>query len=192
MITRLIAGLVLGAAAGSLIGYFGKCASGSCPLTSTPLRGAMYGAALGLLIGFSFKPARQTETATAEDAVRAIPDREATAPANDGIFHVESAEAFRRQVLEAKIPCLVDFYSPSCPPCHRLAPVVERLAETYAGRAVVCKINVNEVPELARQYGIRSIPAVFFLKDGEVVEQLVGLRDEKDYARILDRLMTEG
>ncbi len=81
---------------------------------------------------------------------------------------------FESQVLHAARPVLVDFWADWCAPCHRVAPSVERLAETFEGQLTVGKVNVDEEPELARSYGIRSIPALLVFRDGKVVDQMAG------------------
>ncbi len=81
---------------------------------------------------------------------------------------------FESQVLRAALPVLVDFWADWCAPCHRVAPSVERLAETFEGQLTVGKVNVDEEPELARSYGIRSIPALLVFRDGRVVDHISG------------------
>ncbi len=81
---------------------------------------------------------------------------------------------FTDEILESSRPALVDFWAEWCAPCQRVPPAVERLAEKFDGQLTVGKVNVDEQPELARSYGIRSIPAFLVFRDGEVVDQLVG------------------
>ena len=74
--------------------------------------------------------------------------------------------------IEADGPVLVDFWAQWCAPCHMVAPAVERVAETYAGKATVGKLNVDEHPEIAGEFGIRSIPTLLVFKGGQVVDGL--------------------
>ena len=87
-------------------------------------------------------------------------------------------------------PVLVDFWAEWCAPCRMLAPTFERLAANYSDQVSFAKVNVDEVPEMAIQYGIRSIPTLLLLRDGEVVEEVVGARAYQDLARILDQHLT--
>lgn len=74
---------------------------------------------------------------------------------------------------------LVDFWAPWCGPCRMLSPVIDKLAEEFAGKAKVCKVNTDEQEELSAQFGIRSIPTMLFFKNGEVVDQMVGATSEQ-------------
>ena len=81
---------------------------------------------------------------------------------------------FKQEVLESDIPVLVDFWAAWCMPCKMVVPVVEQIAEKYQGKLKVCKLNVDEAPETAREYGIMSIPTLAVFKDGKVVEKVAG------------------
>ncbi len=82
---------------------------------------------------------------------------------------------FQSDVLDSAQPVLVDFWAEWCGPCHVMAPVIDDLATEFAGQVTVGKVNVDDEPALAVQYGIRSIPTILLFKDGKVIDQVVGV-----------------
>ena len=94
--------------------------------------------------------------------------------------------SFEEVVLGAGTPVLVDFWAPWCGPCLAMAPAVEELAGEYRGRVVFAKVNVDENPKVASQYGIRSIPTLLLFKDGKPMTQVVGLRPKSELKQHLD------
>jgi thioredoxin 1 len=91
------------------------------------------------------------------------------------------------QVVDGDLPVLVDFWAPWCGPCRAVAPTVERLAQEYAGRAVVAKLNVDENPRTAQRFDISGIPALFIFQRGQVVERLFGAQPEPVLRQALAR-----
>lgn len=92
------------------------------------------------------------------------------------VTHFTFTEAnFQDEVLDSTQPVLVDFWAPWCAPCRVMGPVVDGLAEAFAGQARVGSVNVDDYPALAAQYHIRSIPALVFFKNGQAVDQAVGV-----------------
>ncbi len=105
--------------------------------------------------------------------------------ASDKILHVTEA-TFDAEVLKSKQLVLVDFWATWCGPCRMIAPVLDELAEEYAGRVKICKVNVDDEPALAQRYKIMSIPAVFLFRDGEVAEKMVGARPKQAFADAIE------
>lgn len=84
---------------------------------------------------------------------------------------------------------MVDFWAPWCGPCRMLAPVIDKLAEQYEGKAKICKVNADEEQDLAVKYGVRSIPTILFMKDGEVVDQIIGASSQQEFENKIDSLL---
>ena len=94
---------------------------------------------------------------------------------------------FESAVLKTDRLALVDFWAPWCGPCRALAPVLEEIAKAYDGLANVIKVNVDESPKTALNYGVQSIPTLFFIREGKVRETLVGLTTKDNLAALIDR-----
>lgn len=94
--------------------------------------------------------------------------------------------SFEKEVLESKEPVLIDFYADWCGPCKMMAPVIEKLAEKYDGKAKVGKVNTDDEPELAQMFQVMSIPNMVIIKDGQVVDRIIGAVPQKELEAKLD------
>jgi thioredoxin 1 len=100
---------------------------------------------------------------------------------------VEIKEAkFHETVLQAQTLVLVDFWAPWCGPCRMVAPIVDELANEYDGRVAFFKINVDDNPKIASQYGVMSIPTLILFKNGQPVSNIVGYRPKAELKKNLD------
>jgi len=95
---------------------------------------------------------------------------------------------FQAEVLDSDKPVLVDFWATWCGPCRIIAPVIEELAADFEGKAIVGKVDVDHNPQVAMNFGIRSIPTLLFFKNGQVVDQLVGTASKRVLAERLENL----
>jgi thioredoxin 1 len=93
---------------------------------------------------------------------------------------------FETEVLNSEVPVLVDFWAEWCMPCRMLAPTIDKLADSYAGKVKVGKLDTDSNREVAMKYGISAIPTVILFKGGEVAQKFVGLKQEKEFKEALD------
>ena len=96
---------------------------------------------------------------------------------------------FDQMVLQSKTPVLVDFWAVWCGPCRMVAPVVEELAGEYEGKVTFAKLNVDENPKTAGQYGIMSIPTLLIFKDGAPVSNIIGFRPKAELKKSIDAVL---
>lgn len=108
--------------------------------------------------------------------------------ASANIKHVSDSN-FEGEVLKSETPVLVDFWAPWCGPCKAIAPVLDELADDYAGKLKVVKMNVDENPNTPARYGVRGIPNLLIIKGGQVKDQIVGAVPKGHLVRAVDQAL---
>ena len=98
---------------------------------------------------------------------------------NDENFETKTAEGI----------VLIDFWAPWCGPCKMLGPILDKVADEIGDKATIAKINVDNSPQLAQRFAVRSIPAIFILKNGQTVEQFVGVQDKQKLVSAIEALL---
>ena len=104
------------------------------------------------------------------------------------VLHVND-DNFETDVLKSDVPVLVDFHATWCGPCKQLAPIVEELANEYAGKAKMAKIDIDEAPGVASSHGIMAVPTLILFKNGQEVEKLTGGRRKPELVQLLNRVV---
>lgn len=97
---------------------------------------------------------------------------------------------FKTDVLESKMPVIVDFWAPWCGPCRIVSPVIDELAKEYEGKVKVGKMNVDENSQTAGQYGVMSIPSIVFFKNGQPVKTMVGAQGKDNYKQEIEQVLS--
>ena len=96
---------------------------------------------------------------------------------------------FEAEVIQSPLPVLIDFWAPWCAPCRAIAPVVEELSAVYSGKLKVVKMNVDDNPKTPARYGVRGIPNLLVIKNGEVKEQIVGAAPKAQLVKAIDTVL---
>lgn len=96
-------------------------------------------------------------------------------------------ENFESEVMKESMPVLIDYWAPWCMPCSMVSPIIDELSEMYSGKIKVCKVNLDEQGELASRAAVVNIPTVMIVKDGKVVDKLVGAMPKDDYEELIEK-----
>ncbi|HWQ93618.1 MAG TPA: thioredoxin [Clostridia bacterium] len=164
----------IGAALGAAWGYFGKCRSGTCPLTATWWRGALYGAVLGFVF-HAVLGRNEPKTADSGQIIRLIQEQQ-----------------FETEVTQTAGPVVLDFFATWCGPCKVLSPMLNDLAAPLTNRVRFFKVDVDQSPALAKRFEIQGVPTLVFFQDGKVVGNMVGLPARDALQRQLEALASPG
>ena len=97
--------------------------------------------------------------------------------------------SFKQEVLESQMPVLVDFWAPWCAPCRIVSPTIDELGKEYEGKVKVGKMNVDENPNVAGQYGIMSIPSIVFFKNGQPIKTMIGAQSKENYKQEIEQVL---
>ena len=108
--------------------------------------------------------------------------------ANENVIHIGSEEAFDK-LIAGDTPVLVDFWATWCGPCRMIAPIVEEIANEYAGKVVVAKVDVDEMGELAQRYRVMNIPTLMLFKQGQLVDKAIGARPKAALEQMLNKAL---
>lgn len=100
-----------------------------------------------------------------------------------------TTDNFQQEVLKSLSPVLVDFWAEWCGPCKMIAPILDELADEYSGRVRIGKVDIDQHQALAAEYGVRAIPTLLLFQNGQVAEQIVGLRSKRDLRASFDKLV---
>jgi len=102
-----------------------------------------------------------------------------------------TSQDWDQEVINATSPVMVDFWASWCGPCKMIAPTIEELAEEYAGRLSVFKLNTDENPEIASRYQIMGIPSLLFFKEGKLIDKIVGAASKKQFKEKIDTILAK-
>ncbi len=106
----------------------------------------------------------------------------------DQPIHVNDTE-FQKTVLQSELPVIVDFWAPWCGPCRMVAPTLDKLAKELSGKLVIAKVNTDENPEWATNYGVQGIPTMLLVAQGKIVHRQVGALPEKMLRELINQFM---
>lgn len=173
MMPSILIYALIGGGLGALLGSYGQGRSGAVAPVANWKRGALNGTLLAVafcvITGCGGNASEMNQSTT-------------------NVKHI-TQDQFAAEVTAAKLPVVVDCYATWCGPCRRLAPVVDSLADEYAGKIKFVKVNVDESPRISEQFNIQGIPMLLFFKDGKLVDSSVGLLPKSELVLKLETLL---
>jgi thioredoxin len=202
MIIRILLGLLIGGTIGAVLGYFGKCSSGTCPLTANPYRGAIYGAVVGALFAsvLSTLPKKKPEGSGVVHIDNKSDSNAGVLKANGSpLMETLTEDSFLQKVFnyeqnkewkfEGKLPCIVDFYADWCAPCKMVEPILQELAQEYQGKLNIYRVDTQDQQELAATFGIQSIPSILFVPLNDKPQMAVGALPKKTLKKAIEEVL---
>jgi len=194
--------VVIGGVIGAVLGYFGKCSSGACPLTANPYRGAIYGAVMGALLASTFssktKGKAKSSNITHITSVSNLNTR-VLKKNRSGLVESLTKDSFLQKVFnyeqnkewkfEGKLPCIIDFYADWCGPCKMVEPVLQELAQEYQGKLNIYRVDTQAQQELAAAFGIQSIPSMLFVPLNDKPQMAVGALPKNSLKKVITEVL---
>ncbi len=171
----LLISVLVGGSLGAILGYFGKCTTGACPLTANPWRGALYGVVLGLMFHVVYGRSGGGSAGESTPNVKLIAESD-----------------FDSEVLKSGTPVVVDFFATWCGPCKRLSPMLNELAGPVTNRVKFVKVDIDQSSKLAGTFNVEAVPTLLFFHNGKVVDKIIGLPPKESLERKLERLAASG
>jgi thioredoxin 1 len=172
MVLRIALAVVLGGGIGLIIGLIGRSAGGQCPLACNPY----VSTGLGVIIGLVLASRGSSVEAQARSA---------------NLLKLDTEAAYQQAVAAPGRAALVEFYTPQCLACRKQLPVLNTLADRFAGKVTVAVVNAAALRDVARQQGVSAFPTMFIFKDGQRLETIIGLTTEKELAQLLEKYIAE-
>lgn len=169
MTEKVVLGALVGATIGFGIGFLGSRTGGTCPIMCNPYIAAGFGLVLGGLFASSTAGGVRDYTPSPH------------------LMKLESQEDFEKHVLEGDGVVLLEFSRPGCHYCRKLEPTMHELADKYAGRVKVVKVDTTQLPGVAGKYDIQGVPTLFLFKGGDVAKKMVGYREKSELNELLNQ-----
>lgn len=174
MIWNVLIGVAAGGLVGGLVGAYGRCRTGSCPLKGHPLSGTLFGAIFGALVVLAIG----RSAPAVEESLKDVPI-------------VRTQEQFDQTVVQAPGPVMVDFYATWCGPCRVLAPTIAGLERDYRGRVAFVRVDGDQSRDLVQAYHVAGYPTVILFNKGIQVDRWAGVGQAKDYRAAMDSVLTK-
>jgi thioredoxin 1 len=202
MISKILLGVLIGGTIGAVLGYLGKCSSGTCPLTANPYRGAIYGAIVGALLAsaLSIQPKEKPEGSDIVHIKNKSDSNFEVVEANgSNLMESLTKETFLQKVFnyeqnkewkfEGEVPCIVDFYADWCGPCKMVEPILQELAQEYQDKINIYRVDTEAEPELAAAFGIQSIPSLLFVPLNDKPQMAAGALPKETLKQVIKEVL---